>query len=94
MRCYLLSYDIRDPRRWRRVHAVAEGYGEPLQYSVFQCILTDERRVELEQALRREIKHDEDAVLLIDLGALERFDLKMTRMGAQPEGDRPGPMVL
>ncbi len=48
----------------------------------------------MEQALRREIKHDEDAVLLIDLGALERFDLKMTRMGAQPEGDRPGPMVL
>lgn len=41
---YLLTYDIRHPRRLRRVHGVAKDYGEPLQYSVFVCDLT---RIEL-----------------------------------------------
>lgn len=94
MRCYLLTYDIRNPRRWRKVHQIAEGFGDPLQYSVFQCILTDERRAELEEALRQEIKHDEDAVLIIDLGRLSAYDVRMTRLGAQPVADPPGPTVL
>ena len=32
---YLLTYDIRDPRRLRRVHRVAKDFGEPLQFAVF-----------------------------------------------------------
>lgn len=94
MRCYLLSYDIRDPRRWRKVHDIALGYGDPLQYSVFQCILTPERRIELEASLRGEIKHDEDAVLILDLGDAERFDQKVTRLGSQVSFEGPGPMIL
>lgn len=94
MRCYLLTYDIRDQKRWRKVHQIAEGFGDSLQYSVFQCILTDERRVELEDALRQEIKHDEDAVLIIDLGRDSAYDVRMTRLGAQPAADPPGPVVL
>ena len=28
---YLFSYDIRDPKRWRRVHKIVNGYGKRLQ---------------------------------------------------------------
>ena len=94
MRCYLLAYDVRDPRRWRRVHAIAEGYGEPLQYSVFQCILPAERRVQLEQEIREVIKHDEDAVLIVDLGRADRFGARIARVGAQALAEPPGPVVL
>ncbi len=35
MRNYLIAYDIRDPRRWRRVYACLKDRGVHLQYSVF-----------------------------------------------------------
>lgn len=31
-RCYLVCYDIRDPKRLRRTHKLMKAYGEPLQY--------------------------------------------------------------
>jgi CRISPR-associated protein Cas2 len=65
---YLLVYDISHPRRLRRVHRVALDFGEPLQYSVFVCDLTDVERTRLRVALHGEIKHDADRVALFDLG--------------------------
>jgi CRISPR-associated protein Cas2 len=32
---YIISYDIRHPKRLQRVHKALLGYGIPLQYSVF-----------------------------------------------------------
>ncbi|OQW34300.1 MAG: CRISPR-associated endonuclease Cas2 [Nitrospira sp. SG-bin1] len=37
---YLISYDIREPRRWRGVFKLLKGYGQHLQYSIFRCRLT------------------------------------------------------
>ena len=37
---YLISYDIREPRRWRGVYKLLKGYGQHLQYSIFRCRLT------------------------------------------------------
>jgi CRISPR-associated protein Cas2 len=38
-RCYLVCYDIRDPKRLRRTHKLVKAYGEAWQYSVFYCTL-------------------------------------------------------
>lgn len=65
---HLLTYDIRDPQRLRRVHRVAKDFGEPLQYSVFVCDLTDAERARLRVAVHREINHSVDRVALFDLG--------------------------
>lgn len=65
---YLLAYDIRQPRRLRRVHRIASDFGEPLQYSVFVCDLTDTERARLRQAIQAEIHHGDDRVALFDLG--------------------------
>lgn len=65
---YLLVYDIRQPRRLRRVHRVASEFGEPLQYSVFVCDLTDTERARLRRRLHEEIHHEVDRVALFDLG--------------------------
>ena len=67
-RLFIVTYDIADQRRWRRVFRTLNGYGEWLQLSVFQCRLTSRRRAELETKLRELIKAGDDHVLLIDVG--------------------------
>lgn len=65
---YLLAYDIRDPKRLRRVHQVAKDFGYPLQYSVFVCDLTQVELIALKAALSDEMKPASDSVGLFDLG--------------------------
>ncbi len=72
MRCYLVCYDIRHPKRLRRVHQVMKGYGEPWQYSVFFCRLKDIDRVRLQADLQEEMNLKEDQTVILDLGADER----------------------
>ena len=33
--CYIVAYDIADPKRLQRVHRTMRGYGDPLQYRSF-----------------------------------------------------------
>jgi len=65
---YVVTYDIRDDKRWRRVFKLMRGYGDHLQYSVFRCELSDRERIELMEKLTQVIKHDEDQVLMFPLG--------------------------
>jgi CRISPR-associated protein Cas2 len=73
---YLLAYDIRKPKRLRRVHQVALTYGQPLQYSVFVCDLTKVELVKLRSDLLEEMKTDEDSVGIFDLGSPEARGLE------------------
>ncbi len=68
---YLLAYDIRHPRRLRRVHRVASDHGEALQYSVFVCDLTRSELLVLKSRLMAEMNAREDSVGIFDLGAAQ-----------------------
>lgn len=70
-RCYLVCYDIREPKRLRRTHKCLKAYGEGWQYSVFYCNLKAIDRVRLENALREIVNLKEDQVLIVDLGGNE-----------------------
>jgi CRISPR-associated protein Cas2 len=65
---YLLTYDIRHPRRLRRVHGVAKDHGDPLQYSVFVCDLTQVELISMRALLIEEMNQQEDSVSIFDLG--------------------------
>jgi CRISPR-associated protein Cas2 len=65
---YLVSYDICDPKRLRRVAKIMEAFGERLQYSVFECPLDDLRLALLKSELQPVLKHDDDQVLFVSLG--------------------------
>ena len=65
---YFVIYDIADPKRGRRVFRIAQGYGEWVQLSVFQCRLSAIRRAELIADLDSAIHHKEDHVLIVDIG--------------------------
>lgn len=70
-RCFLVCYDIRDPKRLRRTHKLMKAYGEAWQYSVFYCALKPIDRVRLENDLREVVNLNVDQVLIIDLGSNE-----------------------
>jgi len=70
-RSYLVCYDVRDPKRLRRVHRLIKANGEPWQFSVFYCTLKAIDRVPLETALRDTMNLKEDQVLIVDLGGNE-----------------------
>lgn len=65
---YIVSYDITDDKRWRKVFKLMRGYGDHLQYSVFRCELNARERMELIEKLHPVLKHDEDQVLFFGLG--------------------------
>ena len=65
---YIVSYDVCDPKRLRRVHRACRDYGVHLQYSVFECDLTERERLELEHRLVELIDRSEDQILFIELG--------------------------
>ncbi len=70
-RSVLVTYDIADPKRLRRVFKTLRAYGDHLQLSVFLCELSKRERAELEGLLSTEIHNDDDQVLLVDLGLAE-----------------------
>lgn len=65
---FIVSYDISDPKRLRRVFKLLYGYGEHVQFSVFRCELAATDRIQLMAKLKGIIHHEQDQVLFIDLG--------------------------
>jgi CRISPR-associated protein Cas2 len=79
---YLVCYDICDDKRLRQVFKVMRGYGDHLQYSVFECQLRPVDLVRLKADLSRIIHFTEDQVLFVDLGPAEgRGDRTITALG-------------
>jgi CRISPR-associated protein Cas2 len=68
---WLVAYDIRDPKRLRRVYRLLLGYGDHVQYSVFRCDLSTVERLELEGRLRKIVHHRDDRVLFVDVGPVD-----------------------
>ena len=65
---FLVAYDVVDDKLRTRLHKKLKGYGEALQYSLFQCRLTPSERLTLRSETWDLINHATDRILLIDLG--------------------------
>jgi CRISPR-associated protein Cas2 len=78
---FLVTYDIGDDKRLRRVHTLLKGYGEWVQLSVFQCRLSRKRVAELHQLLDMIIHHAHDHVLVIDLGPADQVHPRVVSLG-------------
>lgn len=78
---YVVTYDISNPKRWRRVFRLMQGYGRWLQLSVFHCRLDGGRRVEMASALEQIIDAAEDHILILDLGPAEEVTLSVESLG-------------
>ena len=68
---FLVCYDVSDSKRLARAYRRMNGFGDPVQYSVFICDLSPKERVLLEQALTEVLNLKEDRALIADLGPSE-----------------------
>ena len=84
-RLYLVTYDISDPKRWRRIFNLMKGYGHWLQLSVFQCRLTARRRAEMTIRLEAWMKPTEDHILILDLGPADKIEPRVESLGKSYE---------
>jgi CRISPR-associated protein Cas2 len=81
-RNFIVTYDIRDPKRLRKVFNTCKGYGIHLQYSVFECDLSPADRVRFEDKLKSIIHHENDQVIFVDLGPSDaRGERTVTALG-------------
>jgi len=58
----VVAYDIPDDRRRLKVAKVLLGYGERMQYSVFECRVTKVEYLRMKEKLDDLIEPDEDAI--------------------------------
>lgn len=68
---FLVCYDVAHPKRLERTYKKMNGFGDPVQYSVFVCDLSPKERVLLEEALTGILNLKEDRVLIVDTGPAE-----------------------
>lgn len=66
---FLVTYDISDDKRLRKVFRIMTDYGDHIQYSVFICELTDREYVKLKRSLDKTIHHRDDQILFFRLGS-------------------------
>jgi len=93
--CYLVTYDISDPRRWRKVFKTMHGYGEHVQLSVFRCDLTRTDLARLKMRLNEAIHDREDQVLIVRLGpSTAKVIHGIEVLGKPREFREPGPTIV
>jgi CRISPR-associated protein Cas2 len=62
MLLYIVTYDIPCDKRRKKVSDLLEGYGKRVQYSVFECSISDAKYNELRRRLKKRINLQEDSV--------------------------------
>jgi CRISPR-associated protein Cas2 len=58
----VVSYDIPEDKRRTKIHKVLKSYGQWMQFSVFECELTEVEYAKLRSRLSKLIKPDQDSV--------------------------------
>lgn len=92
---YLVTYDVCDPKRLRRVFELLKGFGTHVQLSVFVCDLERMDLAELKARMLEVIHAREDQVLLIDLGPAEgRAESAIASLGRAYEPPSSGAVVV
>ncbi len=92
---YIITYDIADPKRLRKVYQMMRGWGDHLQLSVFECDLNPQERVELEAELTALVNHHQDQVLFILLGPSRgRGSRAISAIGARYIAPERGAIVV
>lgn len=69
--CYVVAYDVTDPKRLRQVYKKMCGFGDWLQYSVFRCNLSDVELTLMKEKIGAIINQAEDRLMIVDIGSID-----------------------
>lgn len=79
---FLVCYDISDEKRLAKVAKAMRGFGDRIQYSVFECQFTPADLARCRHRLSELIDHRADQVIFVDLGPVEgRGERVITALG-------------
>jgi CRISPR-associated protein Cas2 len=80
----VVSYDISEDKRRTKIHNILKSYGQWMQYSVFECALSQTEYAKLRSRLSKLIQPDRDSIRFYFLcgccqGKVERIGGEMVR---------------
>lgn len=81
----VISYDISDDKRRRKVMKTLEDYGTRVQYSVFECRLLPAELNRLRKLLRPHVHPTEDNIRFYFIGAEDVGRIQMLGSGQVTE---------
>lgn len=81
----VISYDISEDKRRNKIHNILKSYGQWVQYSIFECDLTQTQYAKLRSRLSKLIKPETDSIRFYFLcGCCQG---KVERIGGEPVRD-------
>jgi CRISPR-associated protein Cas2 len=81
----VISYDVPEDKRRTKIHKMLKSYGQWMQYSVFECELTDTQYAKLRSRLAKVINPDKDSIRFYSLCACCQG--KVERIGGEQSRD-------
>jgi CRISPR-associated protein Cas2 len=81
----VITYDISEDKRRTKIHKVLKSYGQWMQFSVFECALTETQYAKLRSRLSKLIKPDQDSIRFYFLCACCKD--KVERIGGEEVRD-------
>lgn len=93
----LITYDVQTEtragqQRLRRVARVCQDYGQRVQNSVFECILTEVQLVELKHKLQQIIDATNDSIRIYYLN--ENINKRIVSIGRNDSIDVEGTLIV
>lgn len=92
MDCYLVAYDTPSDKRRNKVAALLQGYGQRVQFSVFEIWVDERAKRELIQKLQKLVSSEEDSVRLYFLCAACQKRVTIVGQGEPPQP--PGAIII
>ncbi len=90
---YVVAYDIPCDKRRKKVSDLLEGYGKRVQYSVFECLLSQDKYKELCKRLNKRVKLAEDSVRFYPLSRHTLAQVETWGTGP-PVIELPGSVII
>ncbi|MCW1969257.1 MAG: CRISPR-associated endonuclease Cas2 [Anaerolineae bacterium] len=78
---YVITFDIPDNKRRTKLGNILLGFGERVQRSVFECVLSESQFMALRQQMDKWVKPEEDSVRYYNLGAQSVADVEVQGSG-------------
>lgn len=91
---YLVSYDIVDDRKRTAVSKVLLGYGNRVQKSVFECVITEKQFMELRERVERLLDFEWDSVRYYKLCKKCLETVEVAGWGAVTEDPRSATLIV
>ena len=93
MLLYIVAYDITCDKRRKKISNLLKGYGQRVQYSVFECQLNHTKFNELRKRLIKVVKVTEDSVRFYPLSQHTSSQVEVMGIGS-PVISPPTSMVI